>query len=194
MYELNFAHTIFFNIFRRCLNISNKELQINSEIKDAEIRLINSDGSQVGIVPLSKAMSMAKESEMDLVKIADKASPPVCKIMNYGKYKFEMAKKEKESRKNQRVIDIKEVRLSVNIDTHDFETKVDHARKFANKGAKIKVSIRFRGREFGHSEIGYDIMKKFADACGEFADIENPAKLEGRVMLMFLVPKLKPKK
>ncbi len=194
MYELNLARTIFFNIFRRCLNISNKELQINSEIKDAEVRLINSDGSQVGVVPLSKAMSMAKESEMDLVKIADKANPPVCKIMNYGKYKFEMAKKEKESRKNQRVIDIKEVRLSVNIDTHDFETKVGHARKFANKGAKIKVSIRFRGREFGHSEIGYDIMKKFADACAEFADIGNPAKLEGRVMLMFLVPKFKPKK
>lgn len=144
-------------------------------------------------MPLSKAKSMAAERNTDLVKIADKSVPPVCKIMDYGKYKFELAKKDKESRKKQHIVDIKEVRLSLNIDTHDFETKAGHARRFAEKGDKIKVSIRFRGREMGHPEIGYNIMKKFAEVCSDFADTERPAKLEGRNMLMFLTPKAKAK-
>lgn len=197
LYEQIFAHTIFvfkrqllFKISRRCLNISNKELQINDEIRDAEIRLVGADGSQIGLVSNSKAKSMAEQAGLDLVKIAAKAVPPVCKIMDYGKYKFEVSKREKESRKNQRTFDVKEVRLSLNIDKHDFETKVGHVERFAKSGDKIKVSIRFRGREAGHPEIGYDIMSKFAEACSEFASVERPAKLDGRSMLMFLAPKV----
>lgn len=127
------------------------------------------------------------------MKIADKAVPPVCKIMDYGKYKFEIAKKEKESKKNQHMVEIKEVRLSLNIDTHDFDTKVGHAQRFAKNGDKIKVSIRFKGREMGHPEIGYSLMRKFIESCAEFADIERSAKLDGRNMLMFLTPKAKSK-
>ncbi len=133
------------------------------------------------------------EKNLDLVKIADKALPPVCKVMDYGKYKFELAKKEKESKKNQHTVEIKEVRLSLNIDTHDFDTKVGHAQRFAKSGDKIKVSIRFKGREMGHPEIGYNLMRKFAQSCEEFADVERSAKLDGRNMLMFLTPKSKSK-
>lgn len=171
------------------LKISSKELQINESIRDAEIRVIGSDGSQLGIMSSSKALSIANNENLDLVKIAPQAVPPVCKIMNYGKYKFELAKKEKEAKKNQKVVDIKEIRLSVNIDTHDFETKVGHAMRFANNGDKIKVSIRFKGREMGHPEIGYDIMDRFAKACSEFTNVEKAAKLDGRSMLMFLTAK-----
>ena len=126
-----------------------------------------------------------------LVKIAPQAKPPVCKIMDYGKYRFEQAKREKEARKNQHVVDVKEIRLSLNIDTHDFNTKLAHAKRFVEAGNKIKVSIRFRGREMGHPELGMDVMQKFAESCAEFANIEKPAKLEGRSMLMFLGPKTK---
>ena len=171
------------------LKISNKELQINENIKDAEVRVIGSDGSQLGIMPSSKALSMANNENLDLVKIAPQAVPPVCKIMNYGKYKFELAKKEKEAKKNQKIVGIKEIRLSLNIDTHDFETKVGHAMRFAQNGDKIKVTMRFKGREMGHPEIGYEIMQKFAKACSEFANVEKAAKLDGRSMLMFLTAK-----
>lgn len=136
-----------------------------------------------------KALDMAAAQNLDLVKIAPQAKPPVCKIMDYGKYRFEQAKREKEARKNQRVIEIKEIRLSLNIDTHDFNTKLNHALKFLHGGAKVKVSIRFRGREMGHPEQGYEIMRRFAEAAGEASSIEKPAKLEGRNMLMFLAPK-----
>ena len=132
---------------------------------------------------------MAIEKNLDLIKIAPKAVPPVCKIIDYGKYRFEIAKKEKEAKKNQKVTDVKEIRLSLNIDTHDFETKQRHAVKFIKGGNKVKVSIRFRGREMGHPELGTEIMKKFADACSEFSNVEKPAKLDGRSMLMFLAPK-----
>lgn len=171
------------------LNISVKELQINEEIRDKELRVIDSDGSQLGIISVDQALSLAGEKNLDLVKIAPQVNPPVCKIMDYGKYRFEQAKREKEARKNQRVIDIKEVRLSLNIDTHDFNTKLNNALKFIGKGDKVKVSIRFRGREMGHPEIGYDTMRRFAEACSETAVVEKPAKLEGRNMLMFLAPK-----
>ncbi|MGN0550433.1 MAG: translation initiation factor IF-3 [Acutalibacteraceae bacterium] len=177
------------NLFWRCFNISNKELQINDEIRDKEIRVIGNDGSQLGIMPASKALDMAAAQNLDLVKIAPQAKPPVCKIMDYGKYRFEQAKREKEARKNQRVVEIKEIRLSLNIDTHDFNTKLNHALKFIKNGDKVKVSIRFRGREMGHPELGYEIMRKFAEACAEQANVEKPAKLEGRNMLMFLAPK-----
>ncbi len=170
-------------------DISSKGLQINEEIRDKELRLIDSDGSQLGVVSLSQALNLASEKNLDLVKIAPQAKPVVCKIMDYGKYRFEQAKREKESKKNQRIMTLKEIRLSLNIDTHDFNTKLKHASKFISGGNKVKVSIRFRGREMGHPELGIDIMNKFAQECSEFANVEKPAKLDGRNMLMFLAPK-----
>ena len=171
------------------LPISKQELQINEQIRDKELRVIDSDGTQLGIMPLRRAMELAEQENLDLVKIAPQANPPVCKIIDYGKYRFEQAKREKEARKNQRVVEIKEVRLSLNIDTHDFETKRNHALRFISEGNKVKVSIRFRGREMGHPELGQEIMQRFADAMSEVANVEKPAKLEGRTMLMFLAPK-----
>jgi translation initiation factor IF-3 len=173
----------------RCLTISSKELQINEEIRDKEVRVISANGEQLGIMKLEDALDKAAASNLDLVKIAPQAQPPVCKIIDYGKFRFEQAKREKEARKNQRVVDIKEIRLSLNIDTHDFNTKVGHATRFLKDGDKVKVSIRFRGREMGHPEHGYEIMERFADALSELANVEKKAKLEGRNMLMFLAAK-----
>ena len=136
-----------------------------------------------------EALSLAEKSNLDLVKIAPGANPPVCKIMDYGKFRFEQAKREKEAKKNQKVMEIKEVRLSLNIDTGDFNTKVNHALRFLRDGNKVKVSIRFRGREMAHTELGLDVMQRFAEACLETGSVEKAAKLEGRSMLMFLVPK-----
>ena len=171
------------------LPISKQELQINEQIRDKELRVIDSDGTQLGIMPLRRAMELAEQKNLDLVKIAPQANPPVCKIIDYGKFRFEQAKREKEARKNQRVVEIKEVRLSLNIDTHEFETKRNHALRFISEGNKVKASIRFRGREMGHPELGLEIMRRFADAMSEVANVEKPAKLEGRTMLMFLAPK-----
>ena len=171
------------------LPISKQELQINEQIRDKEIRVIDSDGTQLGIMPLRRAMEIAEQKNLDLVKIAPQANPPVCKIIDYGKFRFEQAKREKEARKNQRVVEIKEVRLSLNIDPHDFETKRNHALRFISEGNKVKVSIRFRGREMGHPELGLEIRRRFSDAMSEVANVEKPAKLEGRTMLMFLAPK-----
>ena len=171
------------------LPISKQELQINEQIRDKELRVIDTDGTQLGIMPLRKALEIAEQKNLDLVKIAPQAKPPVCKIIDYGKFRFEQAKREKEARKNQRVVEIKEVRLSLNIDTHDFETKKNHALRFISEGNKVKASIRFRGREMGHPELGLEIMRRFADAMSEVANVEKPAKLEGRTMLMFLAPK-----
>ena len=136
-----------------------------------------------------EALALAEKSNLDLVKIAPNATPPVCKIMDYGKFRFEQAKREKEAKKKQKVMDIKEVRLSLNIDTGDFNTKVNHALRFLKDGDKVKVSIRFRGREMAHADSGTVIMERFAQACAELGSVEKPAKLEGRAMLMFLVPK-----
>ncbi len=185
--ERNFSFKLL-NFFRRCLGIS-KETQINEEIRDKEVRVISATGEQVGIMSAKEALSLAEKSNLDLVKIAPGANPPVCKIMDYGKYRFEQAKREKEAKKNQKVMDIKEVRLSLNIDTGDFNTKVNHALRFLKSGDKVKVSIRFRGREMAHTENGTVIMQRFAEACAENGAVEKPAKLEGRQMLMFLVPK-----
>ncbi len=171
------------------LVIGIKEMQINEEITDKEVRLISNDGEQLGIVSAAQAQKLAAEKNLDLVKIAPQAKPPVCKIMDYGKYRFEQSKREKEAKKNQRVIEIKEIRLSPNIDVHDFDTKVGHARKFLTAGNKIKVSIRFRGREMTHTDLGLTIMAQFAEKCADIASVEKPAKLEGRQMLMFLAPK-----
>ena len=151
--------------------------------------MIDSDGSQLGVMPLRQAMDLAEQKNLDLVKIAPQATPPVCKIIDYGKFRFEQAKREKEAKKNQRVVEIKEIRLSLNIDTHDFETKKNHAVRFLEEGNKVKVSIRFRGREMGHPEHGLEIMRRFAETMAEVANEEKPAKLEGRTMLMFLAPK-----
>ena len=153
------------------------------------MRVITSEGEQLGILPIKEALKAAEERDLDLVKIAPNAVPPVCKIMNYGKYKFEQAKREKDAKKNQKVIEIKEIRLGLAIDVHDFETKGTHAKKLLSKGNKVKVSIRFRGRELGHPEIGYDTMERFAKYCEEYAIVEKPAKMEGRNMLMFLAPR-----
>ena len=164
-------------------------MQINEEITDKEVRLISNDGEQLGIVSAAQAQKLAAEKNLDLVKIAPQAKPPVCKIMDYGKYRFEQSKREKEAKKNQRVIEIKEIRLSPNIDVHDFDTKVGHARKFLSAGNKTKVSIRFRGREMTHTDLGLTIMAQFAEKCADIASVEQPAKLEGRQMRMFLAPK-----
>ena len=151
--------------------------------------MIDSDGSQLGVMPASEALERAYARDLDLVKIAPKATPPVCKIIDYGKYRFEQAKREKEAKKNQHIVEIKEIRLSLNIDTHDFNTTLGHAKRFLSEGNKVKVSIRFRGREMGHPEHGTVIMQKFAEACAEDANVERAAKLEGRNMFMFLAPK-----
>jgi translation initiation factor IF-3 len=164
-------------------------VQINEEITDKEVRVISESGEQLGIMPPKEALRLAEERALDLVKIAPQANPPVCKIMDYGKYRFEQTKREKEARKKQKTVDIKEVRLSLKIDTHDFETKVGHAKRFLTAGDKVKVSIRFRGRELAHPQIGLDNMERFAAACEEFGTVEKAAKLEGRQMLMFLAPK-----
>ncbi len=171
------------------MNIGTKETQINEEIRDKEVRVIDSDGTQLGVMPIAEAMRLAEEKNTDLVKIAPQAKPPVCKIMDYGKYRFEQAKREKEAKRNQRVIEVKEVRLSLNIDTHDFETKANQAIKFLKSGNRVKVSIRFRGREMAHPENGLVTMSDFADAVKEYGTVEKPAKLEGRSMLMFIAAK-----
>ena len=171
------------------LIIATKEVQINEQIRDAEIRVIGETGEQIGIMSAAEAQKLADEQDLDLVKISPNANPPVCRIMNYGKYRYEQAKREKDARKNQHVVEIKEVRLGLNIDVADFDTKQRQATKFLKQGNKVKVSIRFRGREMGHPELGQTIMDRFATACEETAVIEKPAKLEGRHMLMFLAPK-----
>ena len=173
----------------RCVNISSKELAVNENIKFKEVRVISADGSQLGIISVEKALEAAYAADSDLVCISPNAQPPVCKIMDYGKYRFEQTKREKEAKKNQKVIEVKEIRLGLSIDTHDFETKGNQAKKFLQSGNKVKVSIRFRGREMGHPEIGLDTMARFAEYCAEVSNVEKPAKMEGRNMLMFLAPK-----
>ncbi len=162
---------------------------INFEIKDAEVRLIGPDGEQLGVVSNKEAQRIAEEHNLDLVKIAPQAKPPVCRIMDYGKHKFELAKKEKEARKNQKVVSIKEVRLSPNIDEHDFNTKVNQGIKFLKSGDKVKVSVRFRGREITHSSLGKELLLRVQDAMAEVGVVEKGIKLEGRNMAMFVVPK-----
>ena len=187
----NFSVRIFslLKTFERCLLIATKELQINEEIRDREVRVITDKGEQLGIMSSKDAVREAEKRNLDLVKVSPAAVPPVCKIMDYGKYRFDQAKKEKDRRKNQKIVETKEVRLSLNIDTHDFDTKVNHAVKFLNGGNKVKVSIRFRGREMAHTHLGNGIMERFAEATAEYGTVEKPAKLEGRQMLMFLAPK-----
>ena len=166
-----------------------KELEINGQIRDREVRLIGADGEQKGVVSIQVAMRAAEEAGLDLVKIAPQAVPPVCKVLDYGKYRFEQQKKEKEAKKNQKVVEVKETRLSLNIDTNDFNTKVKSAVKFLNDGNRVKVTVRFRGREMAHTSLGQELLKKFGADCSEIATIAKDAKLEGRNMSMFLSPK-----
>ena len=165
-----------------------KELEINGQIRDREVRLIGSDGAQKGVVTIQAAMRAAEEAGLDLVKIAPQAKPPVCKLLDYGKYRFEQQKKEKEAKKNQKVVEVKETRLSLNIDTNDFNTKVTQAAKFLAAGHKVKASIRFRGREMAHSALGADVLKRFAAALPQ-ASMDKPPVLEGRTMSILLTPK-----
>jgi len=164
-------------------------LLINEEIRDKEVRLVGEAGEQLGIMSARDALHLAVEKNLDLVKIAPQATPPVCRIMDYGKYRFEQAKRDKEAKKNQKVVDIKEVRLSLNIDTNDFNTKANHARRFLTGGDKVKVSIRFRGREMAHTSLGPGIMQRFAEALADISNVEKQPKLEGRSMIMFLTAK-----
>ena len=159
---------------------------INEQIRDREIRLIGENGEQLGIMSARDAYKMAQEAELDLVKIAPTAKPPVCKIIDYGKYRYELARKEKEARKKQKVIDVKEVRLSPNIDTNDLNTKVGAARKFLEKGDKVKVTLRFRGREMAHMSKSKYILDDFAESLADIAVVDKPSKVEGRSMVMFL--------
>lgn len=162
---------------------------INEEIRDPEVRLIDENGAQLGIVAIREAQALADERGLDLVKLAANSVPPVCKLMDYGKYRFDMIKREKEQRKNQKVIEIKEVRLSATIDLHDMEVKAKAAEKFFADGNKVKVSIRFKGRQITHGDIGLDVMTQFFDMVKGVSVIERPAKQEGRNMFMVLAPK-----
>ena len=162
---------------------------INEEIRDKEVRVISGDGQQLGVMSIDKALDLANAQNLDLVQIAPKSVPSVCKIMDYGKYKFDLAKKEKEARKNQRVVNIKEVRVSPTIDTNDLNTKINQASKFLKSGDKVKVSMRFRGRELSYMDNGVALLNKFASHFTEIAVIEKPPLKEGRSMIMFLAPK-----
>ncbi|WJH35090.1 translation initiation factor IF-3 [Paenibacillus aurantius] len=162
---------------------------INDEIRAKEVRLIGADSEQHGIVPIREALQMAADANLDLVNVAPTAKPPVCRIMDYGKYRYEMQKKEKEARKNQKIVEIKEVRFSATIDEHDFQTKLRNVLKFLNEGDKVKCSVRFRGREITHASIGQKVLERVAAEAESICNVERRPKLEGRSMIMILSPK-----
>ena len=171
------------------MTISKQVHELNENIGDKEIRLIGSAGEQLGIMSPAQALQIAEEQNLDLVKISPQATPPVCKLMNYGKFRFEQSKREKEARKNQHVVEVKEIRMSPGIDVGDFNTKLKNAQKFLTDGNRVKVSVRFRGREMAHTDIGKALLDKFAEQCAETATLDKCAKLEGRMMSIFLSPK-----
>ena len=175
--------------FLEVLTIAKLDHQLNEEIRDKEIRVIGNDGAQLGIMSAAQANAMAEEQGLDLVKISPNATPPVCKIMDYSKFCYDQKKREKDAKKNQKVVEIKEIRMSPSIDTNDLNTKIKAAQKFLSDGNRVKVSIRFRGREMAHTNIGEKLLLEFADACSEIAAMEKNPKLEGRFMAMFLTPK-----
>ena len=188
-----FGHKVYLNcrtnvyFLWRCTTIN--ELMINEQVRDREVRVISSDGEQLGIMSSKEAMKLAEEAGADLIKIAPTAKPPVCKIMDFGKYRYELTRKEKEAKKKQKTIEVKEVRLSPNIDTNDLNTKVNMAKKFLLKGDKVKVTLRFRGRELAHVNTSKVILDQFAEMLSDIAVIDKPAKSEGRNMIMFLAAK-----
>lgn len=175
----------------RCYPIANQDHLINEQIEAPEVRLISDSGEQLGLMSSEEALKIAEEREMDLVMIAPGSKPPVCKIMDYGKYRFEQAKREKEAKKNQHVIEIKEIRMSPSIGENDFNTKLRSGQKFLTDGDRLKVTIRFRGREMAHTSIGEQLLKDFAAKCADIANMDKNPKLEGRNMSMFLSPKAK---
>lgn len=181
-----FTHYYFFYTLG---GVSIKELQINEDVRFKEVRLISEDGDQLGIVSSREAYNLAMEKNLDLVLISPNAKPPVCKIMDYGKHRYETIKKNKEAKKNQKTITLKEVRLSPNIEQHDLNVKANQANKFLQQGNKVKVSIRFRGRELGRTGMGYGVMDNFMELVNENGEIEKKPKMEGRAMVMFLQPK-----
>ncbi len=187
----SFAICFFYGIiiFQEGATIS--DLMINEQIRDREVRLIGENGEQLGIMSAQEAQKIADDAGLDLVKVAPMAKPPVCKIIDYGKYRYEMARKEKEARKKQHTVEIKEVRLSPNIDTNDLNTKVGAARKFLTKGNKVKVTLRFRGREMAHMNSSKHILDEFAETLSDISTVEKPAKVEGRSMTMILAEKKK---
>ncbi len=178
-----------FFIVRRCFKIANIAHQINEEITDREIRLIGEDGAQLGIMSASAAMDIAVEKGLDLVKISPTAVPPVCRLMDYGKYRFEQSKREKEARRNQHVVEVKEIRMSPSIGDNDFNVKLRNGQKFLRDGDRLKVAVRFRGREMAHTSIGEELLRKFAEGCADIATVDKAPKLEGRNMSIFLSPK-----
>ena len=171
------------------LTIAKLDHQLNEEIRDKELRVIGEDGAQLGIMSAEEANRIAEEQGLDLVKISPNAVPPVCKVMDYSKFCFDQKKREKEAKKNQRVVEVKEIRMSPSIDTNDFNTKVKSALKFLADGNRVKVSVRFRGREMAHTNLGEKLLMDFAEACSGQASMEKNPKLEGRFMGMFLAPK-----
>ena len=183
------GHPHFLFVLWRCFTIAKLDHQLNEEIRDKEVRLIGADGVMIGIVSSHEALRMAEEQELDLVKISPNAVPPVCKILDYGKFRFDQLKKEKEAKKNQRVVEIKEIRMSPGIDTNDLNTKMRSAVKFLKEGNRVKVTVRFRGREMAHTEIGEELLINFSEGCAEVANMDKKPKLEGRHMSIFLSPK-----
>jgi translation initiation factor IF-3 len=176
-------------IERKVVNFIAKELFINEQIRDKEVRVVSDGGEQLGVMPIERAQALADEADLDLVNISPNASPPVCKIMDYGKYRFEQGKKQKEAKKNQKTVEIKEMRLSATIDKHDMEIKAKNVRKFLTAGDKVKVSIRFRGRQMAHTDKGREVMKVFIEMLEDVGTVEKNAKMEGRSMFMVLTPK-----
>ena len=176
-------------LYWRCFTIGKLDHQLNEEIRDKELRVIGPDGAQLGIMSSAEANRLAEEQDLDLVKISPNATPPVCKIMDYRKFCFDQKKREKEAKKNQRVVEVKEIRMSPGIDTNDFNTKMKNAQKFLKEGNRVKVSVRFRGREMAHTNIGEKLLLDFAAGCAEIANMEKNPKLDGRFMAMFLSPK-----
>ncbi len=177
----------FFDNLWRWLIIS-KDMNVNEKIRAREVRLIDSNGDQLGVKSRQEALEIAQTRNLDLVLVAPNAKPPVCRIMDYGKYRFEQQKKEKEARKKQKVINVKEVRLSPGIEDHDFNTKLRNARKFLEKGDKVKASIRFRGRAITHKELGQEVLEKMAEECKDISTVETKPKMEGRSMFLMLAP------
>ncbi len=171
------------------LAISKPDLQINEEIRDKEVLLIDADGKKLGVMSAAEAQNIAFDKDLDLVKIAPQANPPVCRIMDYGKYCFEQSKREKEARKNQKVVSVKEIRMFSTIDTHDFETKVNQAVKFLQSGDKLKVSVKFYKRAIAHPQLGEDLLNRFREAISSVGTVDKPPKMEGRSIVMFVSPK-----
>ena len=178
---------------RRCFPISRESLRINEEIRIREVRVTSASGEQLGIMTTRDALRMAEEQHLDLVEVAPKAKPPVCRIMDFGKYRYEQQKREKEAKKKQKIVTIKEVKLRPNIEQHDFDVKLKNALRFLEEGNKVKVTIMFRGRELSHPELGREVLNKVADRLKELVSIERDAKLEGKNMTMILAPKAQTK-